>query len=107
MVRRRMDDDGAAYIPTSPPEAGEWGRKYPEIWDFLVATSYDDGGERVPGSLVLFRDGPHVKGCLSDKDAELVAFVSGQSMEALLVAMEEGLAEDSLDWRAQRPARRK
>lgn len=107
MVRRRSDDDGEYIDLANPADAGEWGKAYPELWDFLFALEYDDGGARVPGSMVLFRDGPHLKACLSDKDANLVAFVSGNSPEALFRAIDTGLADDTLDWRAQRPARKR
>jgi hypothetical protein len=52
--------------------------------------------------LVLFTDDAVWKVCLSDKDQDLVAFVTAHSPQEALEALEEGLRQDKLDWRPNR-----
>ena len=83
-------------------DAGAWQSVYPALSEFLAATRWSDGTPRVPGTLTLFTDGPQWKLCLSDKDQSRLAFVSGSSPQAALLAAEAGLVGSTLDWRAQK-----
>jgi hypothetical protein len=78
-------------------------KKYPTVLEFVSLRRWEDGTVRVCGTLLLFVDMGMWKACLHDKDASASAFVSGKTPGALLEAMEKGLREDSLDWRADRP----
>lgn len=76
----------------------------PALWEYLTLCEWEDGKERETASLTVFFGEGLLKACISDKDAGLVAFVSGESLEGLLQALERGLAEGTLDWRRQREA---
>jgi hypothetical protein len=85
-----------------------WRHRYPFLWEFVArirwAVSPGDGEstqtEREPGSMIIFVDDLCLlKACLSDKETQQVAFVSGDSLEGLLEALEKGLRDDRLDWR--------
>lgn len=106
MVKKRTQEDGEWIDLSAPSTAGSWAQRFPELWGFLWDLEFDDGSKRSPGSLVLFRDALRLKACLSDKDADLVCFVTADSPDALLEALERGLAEDTLDWRRQQKKRR-
>jgi len=79
-----------------------WEMAHPELVQFLARVSYDDGGSRQPGTLLVFTEHGSLKACLSDRDQGLVAFATSDSFLGLLNVLEEGLAADSLDWRVSR-----
>lgn len=89
-------------------EMGSWEGNHPELVSFLSATSYPDGEERTPGTLLFFMEGVSLKACLSDRDQGLVTFVTASTFEGILDGLEDGLREDGLDWRvAKRDTTRK
>lgn len=81
---------------------GKLSRAYEALLTHIVATTWPDGSERQGSSLTLFVDEGALKACLNDKGNDLVAFVSAESLEGLLGALEAGLREDKLDWRPSR-----
>jgi len=70
----------------------------------LTLTVWEDGKERETSSVTVFHGDGLLKACIQDKDAGLIAFVTGESLEGLLDALEKGLASGKLDWRKQREA---
>lgn len=76
--------------------------KYPAIWEFLTLSIWEDGEPRVPGSITVFLQDGFLKACLIDKDADLVAFVSADSLEGILQALEAGIQDERMDWRRPR-----
>ncbi len=51
---------------------------------------------------MFFAEGGKLKACLVDRDQNLVAFVSADGWQLLLEAIEEGLQDGRLDWRAKK-----
>jgi hypothetical protein len=96
-------DSGKA-TPGSYPDLSkdEWAIDTPGLWEYLTAWTYADGSQRVTSTLTVFLEEGMVKVCLNDRDKGRVAFVSGRTVTKTLEALEEGLQEGSLDWRAQR-----
>lgn len=82
-----------------------WGR-WPAVVEHLTQTVWEDGSPRELSSVTLFVEGPVVKACLSSKATGEVVFVSGNSCEAALDALEAGLEGGGLDWRSNRKTRR-
>lgn len=77
---------------------------YPALWEFLHLTQWPDGGgERSPGSLLLFFQDGYLKCRLVDNDADEVAFWSGVDAADVLFKVEHDLASGGGDWRKQRP----
>jgi len=94
-------------LPMSPEEVAEAlvrdgpvVRRFPALLEFLTATTWSPGEARKPGTLTIFTDDGQWKGSLNDKDADRSAFVTADSPEAVLAALERGLQEDSLSWRS-------
>jgi len=81
---------------------GMWENNHPELYQFLSAARYPDGGDRRTGTMLIFTDQGTLKMCLSDRDQSLVAFLTGDSLDGLLDAAEAGLREDALEWRVAR-----
>lgn len=73
--------------------------RYPHLWEFLTASTFEDGSARTLPSMTLFGDGRLLKACVNDKAEGTVAFVTGTTLQTILEALEEGLAGDCLDWR--------
>lgn len=79
--------------------AGTWLQPFPSLWEFLTCSTWPDGEFRSTGSLLIFSDNGFLKACLTDKNGPRKAFVSGPDPDSLLLAVEEGLELDTLDWR--------
>lgn len=91
-----------------PPDLGCWvapdgSELMPALREFLTLAVWEDGTDRVPGTMVAFVDGGMVKVLLNDKDADRVAVVSAKSLYAAMEAADEHLTMDALDWRRSRP----
>jgi hypothetical protein len=77
----------------------QFSLRFQTLHDFLTETVWDDGKPRKPGNFLLFTDGGRWKACVHDKDARTAAFVTADSVDGLLRALEDGLSEGTLDWR--------
>lgn len=97
---RRQAAAEPAGAPAGRADAGEWSQSFPALAEFLVATAWEDGSSRIPGTLTLFVDDSAWKLCLSDKAQSLVAFVSGSSPLQAFQSAEQGLVTGKLDWRS-------
>lgn len=84
-------------------EASPFTREYPCLWEWMTLTRWDNGASRIPTSITLFLDDGRVKAAVSDKELGRVAFVSGWTVEDTLRAVEDGLLQQSLDWRKAQP----
>lgn len=79
------------------------GKRYPSLLAFLTDTIFEDGQVRTPGSVTLFRAAEGgLRVCLSDKDLDEVAFVTGTSLTELLKRTDDGIRDGSLDWRSNK-----
>lgn len=73
--------------------------KLPILWEYLQAEVYEDGQKRTPSTLTVFVEGRVVKLALNDKDVERSLYVSGETVEESLRALEKHLGLDKPDWR--------
>jgi len=87
---------------------GTWLAPFPTLWEFLTLSTWPDGSRRDLGTILLFVDGSSLKACLKDKNGPRTCFLTGPDPDTLLLALEEGLAKDTLDWRPDKsqPTRR-
>jgi len=75
--------------------------KHPLIWEFLCCTKWDDGSDRMPGTISMFAEDGQLKVALNDRSMERSLYVSGVSLDAILASLERKLADGSdHDWRA-------
>jgi hypothetical protein len=89
-------------------DCGSWGKSYPTLCEFLTLSQWEDGSPRVPGTAVLCPESGAWKLCLRDRDGGNFCFVSGKTPTDLLEAVERGLTgKSTLDWRADRPQRKR
>lgn len=78
---------------------------YPNLFSYLTQDAWEDGSTRVTSTILFFVERGELKCCISDRDAQRSAFLTGSDFQALLEAVEHGLEEDALDWRQKRLAR--
>jgi len=82
-----------------------WQERWPALCSHLFDLKYEDGAPRQTSTLMLLAEQGVAKACLNDREAERSAWVSGRSFTEALDALEAGLVEDRLDWRARPPGR--
>jgi len=80
--------------------------KYPTIVEFVSCSRWQDGEERVPGSLTLYCQEGAFKCTLREKTLGLVGFVSGKTFTALLHSIETALAKGTVEWRVDAYAKK-
>jgi len=73
----------------------------PALHSFLLDGSYEDGTRRLTGSVSLFTKQGVLTAAVNDNDRLLVAYVTACSFGELLFKINEGIQEDSLDWRSK------
>lgn len=93
--------------PPPPPPGGkhsysEFERMWPNLLAFLMDETYEDGSRRTTGTLLFFFQDGQFKACLNDRDCARAAFLTAPGVHEACDALEEGLANESLDWRAKR-----
>lgn len=76
--------------------------KFPTLGEFLSMSHWPGGEPRETGTITLLFDAGQVKAALNDRDANVSAFVSAETLTGVLKAIEEGLTEGKLDWRAKK-----
>lgn len=72
---------------------------YPDVWDYLTALVYPDGGRRQSSTLLLCCEDGCVKACLNDRDQSRSLWVSGESLETALEALQRALESGTASWR--------
>jgi hypothetical protein len=81
---------------------GEDAAAFPELVEFLTLEKFADGTSRMTGSLLIFVQDGRLKVMFSDREEDLVAFRSFDSLDGLLVACNQDIKQDLLDWRKNR-----
>jgi len=85
---------------SGPPLArSDWNRRYVHVWSFIADDRYDDGGERLPGTILLCTGEGRVRLWLHNRDEGLSAWLSGETVEAVFGSAEEALGTATVEWR--------
>jgi hypothetical protein len=79
--------------------AGFFGKRWPVLMEWLLSSAWEDGTVRATSTLSISVGDGRWKGRMNDRDSGMVAFLSSESLEALLDAWERGLSKNSLEWR--------
>lgn len=72
---------------------------FPNLYDHLTATTYDEGGNRLTSTVLVFVDNGVLKICLNDRDNCRSAFFTAVDLMGCLMAAERALADGTADWR--------
>lgn len=84
------------------PLSTAFQKRYPALTEHLTVDKWDDGKARETTTLSFFVDAGTLKCCVNDRARAMTAFVSGDSLEAILDDVEAGLVNDDLDWRIKK-----
>lgn len=101
-LQRRSDPPPSDGAGVSGPAAGDWGKWYPLLVEFLSRTAWEDGKKRDTGTVMLMFEGGRWKAYVNDRDRSESCFVTGPSPDGLLSVIEELLATGGGDWRPSR-----
>jgi hypothetical protein len=74
----------------------------PNLCEYLITTQYEDGTTRQTSTLLIFVDEGVLKLCLNDREVGRTCFVTAETFEAALKALDSGLKDDTVDWRTKR-----
>jgi len=102
MALRKMviPAEGSGPVGPGADDKSTW----PNLWDHLTRTAYDDGQAREKSSVVIVANAGGWSGCVSDKDNGRVMWKTATTVEGLLLALEEGLElDDPSSWRLSTP----
>jgi len=90
---------------TGPVEADfcdpQWAKSLPALTEYLTATKYDGGQGRVTSTLLLFLENGVLRLCLNDRDNNRSTFMSGETVDMALHALDAALSSDTADWRTR------
>lgn len=87
---------GASVPPASDATA------LPALVEFLSASRYADGVERVTGTLTVFFEQGKWKCCLNDRDQEVCGWIAVSELVDLPLALDLLMQEGKVDWREVR-----
>lgn len=97
LPRPQKKDKAREYVV--PWKDAQFEKDYPNLSSYMKDVTYDDGSERTTATLLLFVHEGHLKCCLNDRDNERSAFATAFTIVGLFTALEDGLENDTLDWR--------
>lgn len=99
---RRPDGGQPVTASVYDPLDDEFARHWPRIAEFVMDSRWDDGKPRKPGTVMLVNDAGTCKAWVHDVDGRRAAWVSADSLWGLLGRVEDGLQNNSLEWRKDR-----
>lgn len=103
---RRPDEPAAPADGEAAASAGDWGKWYPALTEYLVSLVWPDGQARVTSTLLLLFEEGLWKACVNDRANDRSLWLSGRTPDAVLERVEEALAGGLCDWRRRRGGER-
>lgn len=92
----------AGQAPSSLSMVSEVAADLEALVEFLGESSWPDGAEREPGTVLICTGEGRWRVWLNDKGSGTAAWTSGSTLEEALFSAEKGLREDTLEWRQQK-----
>ena len=96
-IGRKVDKPapGKLSIPRNGVSSPVFADNFPTLWDFL-SRPRDLGEKHKTGCITLFAEGLKLKCVVNDRPARQSAFVSADSLLALMARVDRGLIEGTL-----------
>lgn len=82
---------------------GDWSVQYPALIEYLTLTQWENGKPRQTATLMLFVEDGRVKLRFCDRAKARTLWMSSESLDSLLEALERHLRDGTGDWRKDRP----
>lgn len=102
-LRKPVTVNGSSIGQSEKVGPGKVLTGWPNVLDFLSMSTWDDGSSRTLGTIRIFVEEGRWKLALNDPGNGRYAFLSGETPEDVLSAADDGLGDDTLDWRASKP----
>lgn len=102
-VRPQIRDQAPSLLGAADDPA--FAAKYPALHEYLTLL-WVDGKARQASTLLICADEGMWKGCLSDRDADMVLWGTGAGFLQVLETLEGQLASGQARWREKRPYKR-
>lgn len=99
---RKTDPVTGTSTSSSGALAPGWLSGLPEIWAFLTSTVFPDGSKRQPGKLSFSYGSGVITLSLTDVETNLFVSRSSRDMNEVLLGVEQGLLDSTLDWKASK-----
>lgn len=90
-------EDGPAL---AAPE--DYTELFPQLWNYLTQTRWDDGTPRQPSSVSIFLQHGKWTACLIEKNWGLILFATADRLEGIWEALDARLSDPKADWRVDR-----
>lgn len=81
---------------------GVFATQYPTLAAYMAQDQWEDKTPRLTTTLLFFVDDGTLKVCVNDREGSRHAFLSGATVDELLSELEEGLAAETVEWRAKK-----
>lgn len=105
-LKKAASGGGKSPEPLSSTDAA-FAENYPALFEYMTVVEWSKGQSRETLSLRLFAEDGRWKVCLTDRETGRVAFVTGDSVEGLLLAADEQLRAGNVDWRPDKYAKKR
>jgi hypothetical protein len=99
-LKKRPPPPGGGMAVSDPWEDPDFKSDFPALYAFLFDAKYEDGSSRLQGTISIFVTGYALKIAVNDKDRNIVAFVTAGTWSEALTLVDDGIAADSLEWKA-------
>jgi len=76
-----------------------FGKKHPQLLEYLSLTVYEGGEKRQTSTLTIFVEDGFVKLCLNDRDAARTGWVAETTLEEAMKTLEGKLVSGQVEWR--------
>ncbi len=85
---------------SSTAHPGQMLSQFSELWEFLSRSAYADGSTRIPGTISLKCASAGIQVTLTDPSSSSYCCQTASSLDDAFLALEVGLKEGTLPWRA-------
>jgi hypothetical protein len=101
-IRRHTSPKGVVLVREEPDAVAD---VYPALAEFLTLTRWEDQSPRDTGTMLICWGEGRWRAWLNDRDSQANSWLSGDTLADLLLSVESGLREGTLEWRGVRPKR--
>lgn len=99
MLRKPEEKPSGLQESVSLASGGLFAKRWPVLTEWLSSSVWEDGTARVTSTLSISVGDGRWKGRVNDRDAIKVAFLSSETLEGLLDALERGLSKNLVEWK--------
>jgi hypothetical protein len=98
MMKKKRED---AFSGGGLPARGDCLSQLDTLFSYLTDELWDDGSSRERSTMMTFADGVQWKVWFNDRAMGRTCWMTGETIEAALIALDQALADDSVSWKAE------